>query len=101
MVCACTHLTAFSALFVPNGDSCGGVILFSLFFSFFFLKNETHLFFFQGWKWGTIQSVAISLLGLCIVVAVVAIILEHYYIHLPMLEAYTKAFDALEKNPTS
>eukprot|EP00009_Paramoeba_aestuarina_P000425 CAMPEP_0201514108 /NCGR_PEP_ID=MMETSP0161_2-20130828/6022_1 /ASSEMBLY_ACC=CAM_ASM_000251 /TAXON_ID=180227 /ORGANISM="Neoparamoeba aestuarina, Strain SoJaBio B1-5/56/2" /LENGTH=799 /DNA_ID=CAMNT_0047910563 /DNA_START=939 /DNA_END=3335 /DNA_ORIENTATION=+ len=58
VVCECTHLTAFSALFVDSstkGDGC------------------------EEWEWETIHTVAVSLLAGCAVMMVIALIFEHFY----------------------
>jgi len=66
IICACTHLTAFSALFSPgeaeNGE-CGG-----------------------GWEWGVLQTVAVSLIAFCIIAVITGILLEHYLYYKPLMQ---------------
>ena len=53
MVCACTHLTAFSALFVPNGDSCEVGIRAPFFFAWIYLiLSRSHYLFCLGLEMG-------------------------------------------------
>ena len=54
IICGCTHLTAFSALFVPGGGGeCG------------------------EWEWGTLQTVAAVLISVVSVGVVVGLVLEY------------------------
>ena len=44
IICVCSHLTAFSALFVPDGNQCGVCICFFLFFVFLIYLDILNLF---------------------------------------------------------
>ena len=58
IVCGCTHLTAFSALFVPGGDgNCG------------------------GWEWGTLQTVAATLIAFFGLLVVAVLLVEHFTVY--------------------
>ena len=58
IVCGCTHLTAFSALFVPGGGgACGG-----------------------EWEWGTLQTVAATLIAFMGVFIVCFLLAEHFLV---------------------
>ena len=56
IICGCTHLTAFSALFVPGGG-CGG-----------------------EWEWGILQTVAVTLIVFVGLLMVVFLVVEHHYV---------------------
>ena len=60
IICGCTHLTAFSALFVPGAAGECGV---------------------GAWEWGVLQTVAASLLTFCLVMMVLLLIGEHQLIY--------------------
>uniref|UniRef100_A0A7S4NUI1 GPS domain-containing protein n=1 Tax=Paramoeba aestuarina TaxID=180227 RepID=A0A7S4NUI1_9EUKA len=62
ITCGCTHLTAFSALFVPGdgGNGCGG-----------------------EWEWDILQTVAASLIAFAFVAIAATLLLEHFLIFRP------------------
>jgi len=61
ITCGCSHLTAFSALFVPGsgGGKCGG----------------------GDWEWDILQTVAVSLLAFCGLLIVGGLMVEHNLVH--------------------
>jgi len=65
VTCACTHLTAFSALFVPGrggggGGPCGDD---------------------GGWKWDILKTIAASLMAFALFLVVGIILFDHFVIH--------------------
>ena len=58
VTCGCTHLTAFSALFVPGGGGgCGG-----------------------SWEWDALKTAAATLLAFCVLMVVVLLVAEHFLV---------------------
>ena len=59
VTCGCTHLTAFSALFVPGGGGgCGG----------------------GEWEWDALKTAAATLLAFCVLMVVVLLLAEHFLV---------------------
>ena len=57
ITCGCTHLTAFSALFVDgDGSGCGG-----------------------EWEWDVLQTVAATMMAFTVVAVVVFLLVEHFF----------------------
>ena len=65
IVCGCTHLTAFSALFAPgSGGGCGG-----------------------EWEWGVLQTIAASLIAFVVVFITFFLVVEHFVVFKKRKEA--------------
>ena len=66
IVCGCTHLTAFSALFVPVlGGACGG----------------------EEWEWGVLQTIAASLIAFVVVFITLFLVVEYFVVFKKRKEA--------------
>ena len=58
VTCGCTHLTAFSALFVPGSGGCGG----------------------GNWEWDALKTAAAAALAFCVLMTVVLLLAEHFLV---------------------
>ena len=57
IVCGCTHLTAFSALFVDNSIKC------------------------EEWEWDTLRTVAASLIAFIVFFVIIFLIVEYFVVY--------------------
>ena len=65
ITCGCTHLTAFSALFVPGSGGCEG----------------------GNWRWDALKTAAAAMLAFCILIMVVLLLAEHFLVFKKRMKA--------------
>jgi len=75
VTCACSHLTAFSALFADE-------------------EGKSNC---AEWHWTTLQIIGLSFICTCVVGVIIIILVEHYFIYRPMMDGMTQQLETMKR----